>query len=144
MYQANSGTAPGSPVADVLFCRLFNRFLDNLQQLLEAQGIVASVAWASADEDSGFALCPGQPTWADDLAIFFQTPSPTQVTTCIRMIAEAAEKGLLQFGLTPNFLPNKSEALPNFLGCGNRAARREALASMCPTVESAWSPSTPT
>ena len=44
--------------------------------------------------------------------------------TCVRMIAEAAEKGLLQLGLTPNFLPNKSEALPVFLG---RAVKLHAV-----------------
>ena len=74
VYQANSGTAPGSPVADVLFGLLFSRFLDGLQQLLEAQGIVASVTWASADADGGPTLCPGQP--GRMIWLFFSRPLP--------------------------------------------------------------------
>ena len=96
---------------------------------------MAKATWASADSGEGSALCPGQPTWADDLAVLFQTSCPTQVVPCVRTIAQAAEKGLLQLGLTPNFLPNKSEALPVFLGRGSKAARREALASSCPAVD---------
>ena len=40
-FRAESGTAPGSPVADVLFALLFRGFLEHLQQELRNTGICA-------------------------------------------------------------------------------------------------------
>ena len=39
LYQTQSGTAPGSPVADALFAALFSRFLKGIEGFLRAAGI---------------------------------------------------------------------------------------------------------
>ena len=133
-FQATSGTAPGSPVADVLFGLIFSQFLHTLHGALVAQGLQAQVAWLDQDGLPARQACPGHPTWADDLAVLFQVDSADKVVPAVRFIATTADAELRQLGLEPNFLPNKSEAMPVFHGKGSKGARRSALHAATPTV----------
>ena len=81
-------------------------------------------------------FCPGQATWADDLAVavLFNSPDASSVTRCVRTIAESAEKGLVQVGLAPNLSANKTEAMVVHERQRSTAACREAVCCGRPEV----------
>ena len=133
-FKAESGTAPGSPVADVLFGLLFSGFLKDLQDSLCSLGVNATAHWVERDPPEDNAECPGQPTWADDLAVLFQSAQAADVEGTVAAIAQVAELGLRRLGLEPNYLPNKTEALVAIHGKGSKAVRRTLLSPQSPSV----------
>ena len=125
-YISGSGTAPGSPIADLLFSFVYARFLNHAEELLLSEGHFV-------------ALCPEvppavMPTWADDTAALIGPLPPAALALTLRRVTELVSDGLSGHGLDPNFGPGKTEAVVHFSGSGSQAARRALLCTEEPGV----------
>ena len=126
-YISGSGTAPGSPIADLLFSFVYARFLNHAEELLLSEGHFV-------------ALCPDSapavmPTWADDTAVLIGPLPPKALAPTLQRVTELVSAGLSSHGLDPNFGPGKTEAVVHFGGSGSQAARRALLCIEDPGVQ---------
>ena len=130
-WKTASGTAPGSPIADVLFGIVFASFLVDLQCRLAEAGVVATVDSAKATLSADH---PSAPTWADDVAILFTAPSAGSVGATLASVAKIADDGIQRLGLELNYGAGKTEAILAFRGVQARASRKELLTADPPVV----------
>ncbi|CAE7446716.1 unnamed protein product, partial [Symbiodinium sp. CCMP2456] len=125
-YVADSGTAPGSPIADVLFSFVYARFLTQAEDLLIQEGHYVRLCTTQSPE--------AVPTWADDTAFLLGPIAPVSLAPSLRRVAEIICGGLRQAGLEPNLSPGKTEAVIHFGGPGHQACRRALLCVTNPGV----------
>ena len=127
LYLTQTGTAPGSPVADALFAFLFSRFLHGMEEFL--RGHLASphiqVQQAEAAE---------APAWADDVVILFTARTVSEVEGLLQEIGRQVIKHLRRLGLSANLGPGKTEAVVALRGHGSRDVRRRLLSADCPSL----------
>ncbi|OLQ11339.1 hypothetical protein AK812_SmicGene4821 [Symbiodinium microadriaticum] len=129
LYSTNSGTSPGSPVADALFAFLFSRFLRGIEAFLQARGVSPHVAVCRSKGVTAEA-----PAWADDVVILFASAKPADVPTTLAAIGEQVITRLRRLGLTANLGPGKTEAVVSIRGRDSRRVRRALLAADAPSV----------
>ena len=128
LFTSASGTAPGSPVADLFFGLLYSRFLADTEALLLSEGIY--VAPSDADGQSPAPT----PTWADDSAFLLGPMRPDAVGAALKRVMEIACGGLRALGLQANLAVGKSEGMPILIGPCSQKARRELLHATEPAV----------
>eukprot|EP00439_Symbiodinium_sp_Y106_P042323 s764_g5.t1 len=138
LYRTHTGTAPGSPVADVLFAVLFSRYLHDVETFLQSLGCAptVSLAWAGPADSAP------TPTWADDVVILFQVEHPQGVRQVVEQVGSFAVGQLSSSGLAANLGQGKTEAVLAIRGCGSRQVRRDLLAAHSPSVDLAASAAT--
>eukprot|EP00439_Symbiodinium_sp_Y106_P084764 s36_g26.t1 len=129
LFASTSGTAPGSPVADLFFGLLYSRFLADTEALLLSEGI-----FVAAHSAAGGQLPAPTPTWADDSAFLLGPMRPSAVGAALRRVMEIACGGLRALGLQANLAVGKSEGMPVLLGPGSQKARRDLLHASEPVV----------
>eukprot|EP00439_Symbiodinium_sp_Y106_P058319 s344_g8.t1 len=112
VYISGSGTAPGSPVADLFFHFLYSRFLVHMETALLAEG--HCVRLHSSDAKDSVA-----PTWADDTALLIGPLPPDRLAPTLSRVASLLSCGLSGMGLEANFGPGKSEAVVHIAGPGS-------------------------
>ena len=130
LFTSASGTAPGSPVADLFFGLLYSRFLADTEALLLSEGIYV----AAHSVDGGPSPAPS-PTWADDSAFLLGPMRPDAVGAALQRVMEIACGGLRAPGLQANLAVGKSEGMPILVGTGSQKARRELLHATEPAVD---------
>ena len=127
-YVAGSGTAPGSPLADVMFSLVFGRVLKATAAFLRDQGMQASIATSAPD---GHGVTP---TWADDVSILLQASAPETVMTAVDQTMSFFLAELRQAGLKANMGPGKTEALLSINGPGARRVRQQIFCQDSPAI----------
>ncbi|OLQ01432.1 hypothetical protein AK812_SmicGene15826 [Symbiodinium microadriaticum] len=127
-FVAESGTAPGSPLADVMFSLVFGRVLKRTAAFLKSKGMQATIV---AETAQGHGLTP---TWADDVSILLQTSSVESVVPAVADTISYFLDELRQAGLKANFGPGKTEALLSINGQGARKMRQQLFCQECPAV----------
>ena len=128
--RAESGTVPGSPVADLLFGVVFQKFLARVNALLAEGHWAAFVDFTNAGEDP-----PSTPTWADDVCVLFQVERADLLEGALQAILTAVVQAMKYQGLQANLGPGKTEAVLVAHGPQSRAVRRRLLAADEPQVE---------
>ena len=134
VYLTATGTAPGSPVADVLFAIVFRDFLLGVQEHLQLRGIHARIDLPPPVARGQSVEAAGLPAWADDACVMFQVDKARQVETAIAGIAEAICLHMQPLCLEPNFGAGKTEVVAVFNGAESRCVRRELLCDQVPSV----------
>ena len=129
LYATNTGTAPGSPVADTLFAFLFSRFLSGMETLLRDSGISPHIEIHRAHGRGAEA-----PTWADDVVVLFIAPGPREVEPILVTLGTQVVARLRSLGLEANLGAGKTEAIVSIKGHGSRDVRRHLLAKDEPCV----------
>ena len=129
LYATNTGTAPGSPVADALFAFLFSRFLSGMEAYLRESGVSPHVTIRCAHNSGAEA-----PAWADDVVVLFTVRRPEEVPPVLAAIGAQAVVRLRALGLTANLGAGKTEAVVSIRGRGSRSVRRDLLAAADPCV----------
>ena len=127
-FVAGSGTAPGSPLADVMFSLVFGRVLKRTAAFLKGKGMQATIV-AEAAQGHGFT-----PTWADDVSILLQTSSVESIVPAVADTISYFLDELRQAGLKANFGPGKTEALLSINGQGARKMRQQLFCQECPAI----------
>ena len=127
LYATNSGTAPGSPVADTLFAFLFSRFLSGMEALLRDSGTSPHIEVHRAQGQGAEA-----PTWADDVVVLFTAPGPREVEPILVTLGTQVVARLKSLGLAANLGAGKTEAIVSIKGHGSRGVRRHLLAKEDP------------
>ncbi|CAE7888464.1 unnamed protein product, partial [Symbiodinium sp. KB8] len=123
-YVANSGTAPGSPLADVMFSLIFGRLLSRVAQFLQESGLQAAFASRGG---------PGYtPTWADDVSILLRAGTAADVPDAVAQVIGFFTDELQRIGLRANHGAGKTEALLCLHGPGARQVKRDIFCSECP------------
>ena len=126
LWATQSGTAPGSPIADALFAIVYASFLTDVQSRLHAQGCTSVEVCGNGDS--------AVPTWADDTAILFGVRSAAEVLPALGQVASVACNGMQRLGLTPNFGPGKTEAVLLLQGFGSKRLKQQELCSETPGI----------
>ncbi|CAE7516044.1 Large2 [Symbiodinium sp. KB8] len=126
-YVSGSGTAPGSPIADLLFSFVYARFLQHVEEILLAEGHYVTMC-STADASI-------MPTWADDTAVLVGPVAPPLLAASLQRVTDLLTRGLSRAGLDPNFGPGKTEAVIHFEGPGSRDTRRQLLCLVEPGVQ---------
>ena len=129
LYQTQSGTAPGSPVADALFAALFSRFLKGIEGFLRAAGISPHIEVVRQGHQGAEA-----PTWADDVVILFIANGAEDVPTVLAQLGSQVLSRLRELGLVANMGPGKTEAVVAIRGAHSRQVRRALLTTSTPSV----------
>ncbi|CAE7333131.1 unnamed protein product [Symbiodinium microadriaticum] len=130
LYATNSGTAPGSPVADTLFAFLFSRFLSGMEALLRDSGTSPHIEVHRAQGQGAEA-----PTWADDVVVLFTAPGPREVEPILVTLGTQVVARLKSLGLAANLGAGKTEAIVSIKGHGSRGVRRHLLAKETPNLK---------
>ncbi|CAE7525428.1 CACNA1S [Symbiodinium sp. CCMP2592] len=126
---AESGTMPGSPVADLLFGLVFHRLLHRVNECLANLGCQAFAAYCAAGETP-----PSEPTWADDVCILFQVRRPADLEPALQTIMQVVTLGMRRQGLEANLGRGKTECIAVIHGTGSQETRRRLLSSADPGV----------
>ena len=108
--QTQTGTKPGSPIADLLFCMIMSKYMQKTSQELQ-----------STFGTDGTHLCT---TWVDDIALPIQGEASTitkKASTAMSIMYQNAAALALKVSLKAG----KSEALFCFSGKGSRQKRRD-------------------
>ena len=122
VMRAESGTAPGSPIADLLFGLVFQRFLHLINHTLEEAECRAFPAFSEPEQPD-----ISTPTWADDVCILFQTARPQDLEPTVCVVMAAVYRAMRQQGLEANLGVGKTEAMLVIKGQGSRDVRRQLL-----------------
>ena len=125
-FVANSGTAPGAPLADVMFSLIFGRLLSRMARFLADSGLQAAFA---SDRGPGFT-----PTWADDVSILLKTEAASEVPNAVAKVIGFFTDELQQAGLRANHGAGKTEALLSLNGQGARQVKRDIFCTECPQI----------
>ena len=125
LWETETGTVPGSPIADTLFAIIYASYLSDLQASLRERGFSSSVANCQ-DSDT--------PTWADDTAVLFQAASASAAAHVLEEVAALAYAGMTRLGLQPNLGAGKTEAILSLRGTGSREVRRSIYCAATPGV----------
>ncbi|CAE7586002.1 CACNA1S [Symbiodinium sp. CCMP2592] len=132
VMQAESGTVPGSPIADLLFGLAFQHFLHSIEDILAEQGCQAFAAFCNSEPTDN--EVSSAPTWADDVCILFQTSRPEGVPQAVATIMRGVTHGMHIQGLEANLGEGKTEAMIVVHGQGSQNVRRDMLCTSHPTV----------
>ena len=126
LYVTQAGTIPGSPLADVVFQLALVRFHKNLQIRLQAQALLVSVVFSSADPDGADTAVveASTSTWVDDLAIVVASPTAAGLVPKLARVASVVEQALCSTGVQVNYTPGKTEAMYCLRGPGTRLVKR--------------------
>ncbi|CAE7510793.1 unnamed protein product [Symbiodinium sp. CCMP2592] len=129
VMQAESGTMPGSPVADLLFGVVFHRILSDINACLNELGCCAFPGFCQNGETS-----PTEPTWADDVCILFQVVKAQQLEEVLQAIMQVVTTAMQQQGLAANLGAGKTECMLVAHGPGSQTVRRNLLTHAQPSV----------
>ena len=123
MFRTTSGTAPGSPVADVIFQIMFAGALERMEQDIRhsAQQVQAQVH--STATVAAMALLP-VPSWMDDLALPIVAGTPTALIDLAVCTMQSLDREFRQLAIAVNLDRGKTELLPLFKGRGSRRAKQ--------------------
>ena len=127
--RAESGTAPGSPIADLLFGLVFQRFLHDINHCLQSQGYQAFATFSAPAQDD-----LSTPTWADDVCILFQTATPEEIQSAVQLILETVLAAMAAQGLDANLGAGKTEVMAVIHGQGSQAVKRALFSPNEPSV----------
>ena len=127
--RAESGTMPGSPVADLLFGLVFQRFLWKINGRLEKLGCSAFLGYRQPNEPA-----PSIPAWADDVCVLFEVSKATLLEPVLKEIMQTVDSGLRAQGLEANLGAGKTEAIVVAHGEGSQKVRRHLFAQDQPKV----------
>ena len=125
IWNTATGTVPGSPIADTLFSIVYASFLNDLQAVLQREGL------AIADAKGGDSDVP---TWADDTAVLFVAGHPDQLLGALQTVTESVCRGIARLGLTANLGAGKTEAVLSVRGYGCKRVCREIFCPECPGI----------
>ncbi|CAE7475133.1 CACNA1S [Symbiodinium sp. CCMP2456] len=129
IMKAESGTAPGSPIAGILFGIVFQRFLRDINATLE-KGNYRAFASFTGDTQPDLSA----PTWADDVCVLFQTATPEAAPEAVKEILCHVVAAMRVQGLEANMGPGKTEAMLVLHGEGSRQVRRALFCTENPSV----------
>ena len=121
-----SGTAPGSPLADLLYQFVQTRFMQGVMQDLRDQGLCVHL-WAHADD-----VFPQG--WADDVAVMLPMCDATDVVAQIQACIPVLDQHSRRMGVSLNYDSGKTEALISLRGKGCVAVKRSLLSTDEPSV----------
>ena len=124
LFLTRTGTAPGSPTADVLFQILFSRAMAQLEKhVQEAAEAVQKQVHRSATD---IALCHlPAPSWMDDLALPLLAASPEALLELAMTTVHKLDCELRQLAVSLNLDRGKTELLPLVQGRGSRKLRQQ-------------------
>ena len=127
-YVAGSGTAPGSPLAEVMFSLIFGDLLCQTRQHLVEHGWHSGLADALVDT-------PGYtPTWADDVSILLETERASSVPEAVTVTVGFFLDRMHRAGLHANHGAGKTEAMLCLHGPGARAVRQQLFSQEEPAL----------
>ena len=125
VIHTQSGTVPGTPLADCLFAFAQADFQHAVQRDI-------------ADARLGARLGQHQPaplpSWADDVAVMLPFCAASEVVPALTTITRVVEHHSRAMGVELNFDQGKTEALCAFRGPGSKAVRRELLHGDQPAI----------
>ena len=127
LQATQTGTVPGTPLADILFQFAQSRFMHGLSERLQSESLQTVVMAQGAPAP--------HPAWADDVAVFAPMTCASLVAPNIGAIARAAEACSRRTGVELNFEAGKTECVCFLHGAESRAVRRELLASQDPAIQ---------
>ncbi|CAE7506713.1 unnamed protein product, partial [Symbiodinium sp. CCMP2456] len=117
LYQTQTGTPPGAPLADLTFQYVFATVLDKLSQRLQEAGCRALIGLRSE-------IVAPAPSWMDDVAVPFATEAADKVIPTAARALQIIHDEMRDIGISVNWGPGKSELLPSFQG---RGAKQEQI-----------------
>ena len=130
LTHTQAGTRPGSCFADIFFNFLFSHVLREVQGELGELGILTQLQWGGERGlhmdpcDSSSEALIAETIWADDLALYFQHPSPEDLISNLQEACAHLFNICLKYGLQPNFARGKTELLVALRGRNAVQARR--------------------
>ncbi|CAE7557354.1 X-element\ORF2 [Symbiodinium sp. CCMP2592] len=127
-YVAGSGTAPGSPLADVMFSLVFGDLLRQTQAFLREQGWHSRLT-AQATNSPGYT-----PTWADDVCILVEVGPAELVPTATAATLSFFLDRMHGAGLQANMGLGKTETILALHGSGSREVRRQLFCQTDPQL----------
>ena len=126
LQQTRSGTAPGSPLADLLYQFVQTQFMLGVMQDMRDQGLCIRM---SVQSD------PTYPQgWADDVAVMLPPCHAAQVAPQIQACVPILDLHSRRMGVSLNFDSGKTEALISLRGKGCVAVKRALLTTNEPAV----------
>ncbi|CAE7377313.1 ggact.2 [Symbiodinium sp. CCMP2592] len=127
-YVAGSGTAPGSPLADVMFSLVFGDLLRQTQAYLRERVWHSRLTVQAADT-------PGYtPTWADDVCILVEVGPAEFVPAATADTLAFFLDRMHEAGLQANMGLGKTETILALYGPGSREVRRQYLSQTDPQL----------
>ena len=126
VQHTQSGTVPGTPLADLLYAFVQSSFQKAVHDELREAGLAVTF--------SGSGSYAPMPAWADDVAILLPFCAAQELTAKLRLVAAAAEHHSRATGVAVNFDKGKTEALCFFRGQHSRTVRRNLLQGDQPSL----------
>ena len=121
-----TGTAPGTPLADLLYQFVQTRFMQGVLADLRDCGLQAHVR---LQQD---VACPQG--WADDIAVLLPLCDATELEQNIRACVPVVDAHSRRMGVSLNYDSGKTEALAVFRGTGCVAVKRKLLSEDQPMM----------
>ena len=121
-FATRSGTAPGSPLADILFQMTFAEAMHKVEATM--QEVATDVARRAAGPAAPFVPAP---SWMDDLSVPLRAVDVLDLQRITCRVIQVLWKELRAIGVDINFSRGKTELLPVLHGAGSRKARQEWL-----------------
>ena len=125
LQATETGTVPGTPLADILFQFAQSTFMRHLSAQLEEAGLHTKLHKQGATAS--------HPAWAVDVAIFAPLSPAAEVQSNVGHIVRVADAGSRQTGIELNFDAGKTECVCLFHGHGSKEVRRTTLTAEQPT-----------
>lgn len=130
LVQTRRGSRPGDSFADLCFSFALVKIIRPAIELISNEFPDVRVAWNGAATpfpggELSVLLDPVMPIWADDLALAFDSQSPTELLDKCESIVACLFDSLQNAGLRPNLKPGKSEILMDLRGKGALQCRRQ-------------------
>ena len=126
LQHTHSGTAPGSPLADLLFQFVQSRFMKQVSQDMAEAGLTVKVH--VADDP----VCPQG--WADDVAVLLPLCQAEELISNIQKCLPILDERSRGMGVSLNYDAGETETLICLRGKGSVALRRQLLSPDQPTV----------
>ena len=126
VQHTQSGTTPGSPLADILFQFVQTSFMRRVSLEMEACGLAARVTTSSDHaEPQG---------WADDVAVLLPTTDAAQIEVHLRAALPILDRESRLIGVPLNYESGKTEALVSIRGAHSVKVRRQLLTDDVPQL----------
>ena len=126
LFLTRTGTAPGSPTADVLFQILFSQALTRLEQHVQTAAAEVQRQVHHCAADAALFRLPA-PSWMDDLALPLIAASPDALVELAATTVHKLDCELRQLAVSLNLDRGKTELLPLVQGRGSRKLRQQWL-----------------
>ena len=123
VFQTRTGTAPGSPVADLEFQIIFAGAMAQMEQRVQEVGRQAQFKAHQTTSAAQLLQVP-HPSWMDDLAIPLVAPTPAAFISVAQVAIQELTVQLKPLGIRLNLDHGKTELLPFLRGPGSRQIRR--------------------